>query len=68
LFDGVGPPIPTVLITNDPDEAAHAYTLNAGVRCYLAKPLKLDELLATFVQPSAMGTGVSNDHDPRLGP
>jgi FixJ family two-component response regulator len=41
-----GTPIPTVLITAHADEAAQARALKAGVRCYLAKPLIPDELLA----------------------
>lgn len=50
-----GTPIPTVLITAFPDEAAHARALKAGVRCYLAKPPKPDELLACI--RSAIGDG-----------
>jgi FixJ family two-component response regulator len=50
-----GTPIPTVLITAYPNEAAHARALKAGVRCYLAKPLKPDELLACI--RSAIGDG-----------
>jgi len=51
----VGTPIPAVLITAYPDEAAHARALKAGVRCYLAKPLEPDELLACI--RSAIGDG-----------
>lgn len=50
-----GTPIPTVLITAYPDEAAHARALKAGARCYLAKPLMPDELLACI--RSAIGDG-----------
>jgi FixJ family two-component response regulator len=50
-----GTSIPTVLITAYPDEAAHARALKAGVRCYLAKPLNPDELLACI--RSAIGDG-----------
>ncbi|WP_119462654.1 response regulator [Rhodospirillaceae bacterium SYSU D60014] len=50
-----GTPIPTVLITAYLDEAAHARALKAGVQCYLAKPLKPDELLACI--RSAIGDG-----------
>jgi FixJ family two-component response regulator len=50
-----GTPIPMVLITAYPNEAAHARSLKAGVRCYLAKPLKPDELLACI--RSAIGDG-----------
>ena len=42
----LGTRLPTVLITGYPDETARARALKAGVRCYLAKPLKPDELLA----------------------
>ena len=42
----MGTPIPAVLITAYPDEAARNRALKAGVRCYLAKPLEPDELLA----------------------
>jgi FixJ family two-component response regulator len=47
--------IPTVLITAYADEAARNRALKAGVRCYLAKPLKPDELLACI--RSAIGDG-----------
>ena len=39
-------PITTILITAYPDEADRDRALEAGVRCYLAKPLQPDELLA----------------------
>ena len=48
-----GNPIPTVLITAYADAAAHARALKAGIRCYLVKPLKPDELLVCI--RSAMG-------------
>jgi FixJ family two-component response regulator len=41
-----GTPIPTILITAYAEEAARAQALKAGVRCYLAKPIIPDELLA----------------------
>lgn len=50
-----GTPIPTVLMTAYADEAAHARALKAGIRCYLAKPLKPDKLLACI--RSAIGDG-----------
>jgi DNA-binding response OmpR family regulator len=37
------------------DEAVHARVLKAGIRCYLAKPLKPDKLLACI--RSAIGDG-----------
>jgi len=40
-----GKPIPTILITALPDDGARARALDAGVRCYLAKPFAEDELL-----------------------
>ena len=41
-----GEPLPTILITAYPDEAARERALRAGVVCYLAKPFGEDELLA----------------------
>jgi len=41
-----GEPIPTILITAYPDEAARERALRVGVACYLAKPFGEDELLA----------------------
>lgn len=52
-----GTPIPTVLITAYADEAAQARALKAGVRCYLAKPLEPDELLACIRSATADGNG-----------
>jgi FixJ family two-component response regulator len=63
-----GTPIPTVLITAYPDEAAHARALKAGVRCYLAKPPKPDELLACIRSAIGDGGGGSNDRDRRHKP
>ena len=39
-------PIPTILITAFPDERARERALQAGVICYLAKPVSEDHLLA----------------------
>jgi len=39
-------PIPTILITGYPDNEARKHALDAGVLCYLKKPLVYDELLA----------------------
>jgi FixJ family two-component response regulator len=39
-------PIPTILITAFPDERARERALQAGVICYLAKPVSEDDLLA----------------------
>jgi FixJ family two-component response regulator len=41
-----GKPIPTILITAYPDEAARARALSAGVLCYLSKPFPEDDLLS----------------------
>jgi len=41
-----GKPIPTILITAYPDDRVRAQALQAGVRCYLAKPFNEDDLLA----------------------
>jgi len=40
-----GRPIPTLLITAYPDDAARIRALNDGVLCYLTKPFGGDELL-----------------------
>ncbi|WP_029009964.1 response regulator transcription factor [Azospirillum halopraeferens] len=50
-----GTPIPTVLITAYAREAARDRALKSGIRCYLAKPLDPDELLACI--RSAIGDG-----------
>jgi FixJ family two-component response regulator len=39
-------PIPTILMTAFPDERARERALQAGVICYLAKPVSEDDLLA----------------------
>jgi FixJ family two-component response regulator len=39
-------PIPTILITGYPDNEARKRALDAGVLCYLKKPLAYDELIA----------------------
>lgn len=49
----VGTPIPTVLVTAYPDKVARTRALKAGIRCYLAKPLEPDALLACIL--SAIG-------------
>lgn len=41
----LGTPIPTVLVTAYPDDTTRTRALKAGVRCYLAKPCKPDDLL-----------------------
>jgi len=40
-----GKPIPTILITAYPDQAVRKRALQNGVRCYLAKPFRDEELL-----------------------
>ena len=40
-----GEPIPTILITAYPDQAVRTRALQNGVRCYLAKPFRDEELL-----------------------
>lgn len=52
-----GTPIPTVLVTAYPDEAARTRALKAGIRCYLAKPLEPDALLACIRSALANPTG-----------
>lgn len=63
-----GTPIPTILITAYADEEARARALNAGVRCYLAKPLEPDELLACIRSVIGDGTDISNERDQRNEP
>ena len=41
-----GKPIPTILITAYPDPTVRARALQNGVRCYLAKPFRDEELLS----------------------
>lgn len=38
--------IPTIFVTAYPDEAGRQRALQAGVQCYLTKPIREDELLA----------------------
>lgn len=50
-----GRPIPTVLVTAHADEAVRALALQAGIRGYLAKPVRPEDLLdvirAALAQP-----------------
>ena len=48
-----GRPIPTILITAYADEKVQAQALNAGVACYLAKPIDENKLFACI--HSALG-------------
>jgi FixJ family two-component response regulator len=41
-----GKPIPTILITAYPDQTMRARALQNGVKCYLAKPFRDEELLS----------------------
>jgi len=41
-----GHPIPTILITGNPDDATRAEALRERVLCYLCKPFAEDDLLA----------------------
>lgn len=41
-----GKPIPTILITAYPDQTVRARALQNGVKCYLAKPFRDEELLS----------------------
>lgn len=52
-----GTPIPTILITAYADEEAQARALSSGVRCYLAKPLEPDKLLACIRSVIGDGNG-----------
>ena len=39
-------PVPTILITGYPDDEARKRALDAGVLCYLKKPIVYDDLIA----------------------
>lgn len=41
-----GAPIPTILITAFPSDTSRQRALDAGVQCYLTKPLDVDRLLS----------------------
>jgi FixJ family two-component response regulator len=41
-----GMPIPTILITAHPDESVRSRAIEAGVLCYLTKPVSEEDLLA----------------------
>jgi DNA-binding response OmpR family regulator len=43
---GSSTPIPTILMTAYPEDNVRTRALEAGVRCYLEKPLEADRLLA----------------------
>jgi FixJ family two-component response regulator len=62
LYDrlvAAGEPIPTILITGHSDEAVRLRALQAGVRCYLTKPINEGDLLecvrATVGAPQGNG-------------
>ena len=40
-----GQPIPTILITAYPDQLVRTRALQSGVKCYLAKPFREEDLL-----------------------
>jgi FixJ family two-component response regulator len=44
-----GTPVPTIIMTAHPDDADRSSALDAGVRCYLPKPLAPEELLACIL-------------------
>jgi FixJ family two-component response regulator len=48
-----GTPVPTIIMTAHPDDAARSSALDAGICCYLPKPLEPEELLACIL--SALG-------------
>lgn len=41
-----GRPIPTILITAYPDQKIRSSALESGVRCYLSKPFREEDLMA----------------------
>lgn len=51
-------PIPTILVTAYADCTARATALEAGVHCYLAKPLAPDQLLDCIRSALAQRSGV----------
>jgi FixJ family two-component response regulator len=40
-----GNAIPTIIVTAYPEDSVRVHALNAGIICYLSKPLDADELL-----------------------
>jgi len=49
LYDrlvAIGEPIPTILITAYPDQNIRSRALKNGVRCYLSKPFREEDLMA----------------------
>jgi FixJ family two-component response regulator len=50
-----GEPIPTILVTAFPNQAGRAGALRAGVKGYLAKPFREEDLLGCI--RSALGSG-----------
>lgn len=51
-----GTPVPTIIMTAYATEASRNSALEAGVRCYLPKPVQPDELLACIRSAIARGT------------
>lgn len=52
-----GEPVPTILITAYPGASTRAQALQAGVQCYLEKPLEPDELVGCIHSSLARQTG-----------
>ena len=53
-----GEPIPTILITAYPDQAVRSRALQNGVRCYLSKPFREEELVACLASALDSPTSV----------
>ncbi len=54
-----GQPIPTILITAYPDHAVRTRALQNGVKCYLTKPFREEDLLACI--QSALESGSAEE-------
>ena len=52
LLEG-GTPVPTIIMTAQPDDEARSSALDAGACCYLPKPLQPEELLACILSALA---------------
>lgn len=53
-----GEPIPTILITAYPDRKVRSRALESGVRCYLSKPFREEDLMACIAAALGSPAGV----------
>ena len=56
-----GYPIPTILVTGDPDDVARARALNDGIICYLSKPLDDGDLIRCLHSALERGKSLGED-------